>query len=299
MNSSTKYILIPVDFSEQSLIALEQSVNLARLLKAELMLLYVIEESNSVGKIFGRNQGGDDAKESAQADLDKLASETFKKHKVKAATLVAKGKVYDKIVEVADMINTVMIIMGCNGSEGLKRKFIGSNALRVVRESKWPVITIKGKHHRNGCDNIVLPLDLTKETKDKVEKAIELARLYGGAEIRVVSVVLTSDEFVVNRLTRQLGQVKKQIEEASVGCTAEIVKSIKGEESLAEIIIDYAHKVDADLIMIMTQQEVDFTLYFIGSSAQEIINHSDIPVLSIIPVNKNETKKLIKSKKQK
>jgi nucleotide-binding universal stress UspA family protein len=132
-------------------------------------------------------------------------------------------------------------------------------------------------------------LDLTKETKDKVGKAIELAKLYGGAQIRVVSVVLTPDEFVVNKLTRQLSQVRVQIEESGVGCTAEIVKSIKGNESLAEIIIDYAHKVDGDLIMIMTQQEVDFTLYFIGSSAQEIINQSDIPVLSIIPVTKKET----------
>jgi hypothetical protein len=42
--------------------------------------------------------------------------------------------------------------------------------------------------------------------------------------------------------------------------------------------------------MIMTQQEVDFTQYFIGSSAQGIINHSDIPVISIIPLSKEERK---------
>ena len=33
---------------------------------------------------------------------------------------------------------------------------------------KCPVITIKGKDHIEGCDNIILPLDLEKETKEKV-----------------------------------------------------------------------------------------------------------------------------------
>jgi hypothetical protein len=41
--------------------------------------------------------------------------------------------------------------------------------------------------------------------------------------------------------------------------------------------------VDGDLLLIMTQQEVDFTDYFIGSSAQEIILRAEMPVLSIIP----------------
>ncbi len=41
--------------------------------------------------------------------------------------------------------------------------------------------------------------------------------------------------------------------------------------------------------MVMTQQEQDFTDYFIGSSAQGIINGSDIPVLSIIPSPKKDT----------
>ena len=73
-----------------------------------------------------------------------------------------------------------------------------------------------------------------------------------------------------------------------VECTAEIIKGIKGEETLSENILEYSLKVEGDLIMIMTQQEVDFTQYFIGSSAQEMINHSKIPVLSIRPLPKKD-----------
>lgn len=288
MIQATNKILVPVDFSEQSLIALEQSYNLAREYNAEITLLNVVDEGGMLAKFFSKEQH-EDMKKSIQKQLDDLAKDAEKKSGLKFNTLVAKGHIYDKINEVADLINATMIIMGTNGDGNLKKRFIGSNALRVVRESKVPVITIRGKHHRKGCKNIVLPLDLSKETREKVSKAIELSHHFGGATIRVVSVLFTADEFVVNRITRQLGQVKAFLEKENIECTAEIIKGIKGEETLAQNILEYANKVEGDLILIMTQQEVDFTQYFIGSSAQEIINHSTIPVMSILPQHKKDT----------
>jgi len=288
MIQASNKILVPIDFSEQSLIALEQSYNLAREYHAEITLLNVIEESGMLAKFFS-NQQHDDLKKKVQDQLDALAVDVEKKSGVKVNVIIAKGSTYDKIAEVAEMINATLIVMGTNGDQGLKKKFIGSNALRVIRESTVPVITIKGKHHRNGCKTIVLPLDLSKETREKVDKAVEFSRLFHGAVVRVVSVLFTTDEFVVNRITRQLGQVKSFLEKENVECTAEIIKGIKGEETLAQNILEYAVKVEGDLLMIMTQQEIDFTEFFIGSSAQEIINHSKIPVLSIRPQLKKDT----------
>ena len=288
MIHQTNKILVPTDFSEQCNIALEQSYTLAREYNAEITLLYVIEDSGMLSKLFSKEQH-EDMRKNIQAQLDLIATAAEKKSKITVNTLIAKGVIYEKIAEVAELISATMIIMGTNGGEGLKKRFIGSNALRVARESKIPVITIKGKHHRKGCKNIVLPLDLTKQTREKVGKAIELSKLFNGAAVRVVSVLFTTDEFLVNRLTRQLGQVKAFLEKEGVECTAEIIKSIKSNDTLAQNIIEYANQVDGDLIMIMTQQEVDFTKYFIGSAAQEIIHHSTIPVMSITPIERKDT----------
>ncbi len=282
MIQSTNKILVPIDFSEQSMIALEQSYNLAKKYNAEITLLHVIEDGSLISKFFTAKQH-DDLKAKVQKDLDIIATDVTKKTKTVVNTLVAKGSAYEKINEVAELINATMIVMGTNGEINLKKKFIGSNSLRVVRESKIPVITIRGKKHRKGIENIVLPLDLSKETREKVGMAVELSKLFNGAVIHVVSVLITSDEFLVNKLSRQLGQVKSFLEKEGVECTAEIVKGVKGDDSLAENILEYAEKVEGDLIMIMTQQEIDFTKYFVGSSAQEIINSSFIPVLSIRP----------------
>jgi nucleotide-binding universal stress UspA family protein len=279
-------ILVPVDYSPQSLIALEQAANLAKVFNAEITILKVAETGGVAG--FFSSKHMDEFTTALEVQLKDFVAEQVKKLGVAMNAILRRGKVYDEIVETAEEIKATFIVMGTSGSESGMKRFIGSNALRVVRSSKIPVITIKGQHHRKGCQNIILPLDLTKETKEKVGKAIEFAKRFGST-VRVVSVLFTSDEFIVNRLTRQLDQVKKFIEKSAVECSAEIIKSTKGSESLAEVIIDYANKAKGDLVIIMTQQENDYTEYFIGSSAQEIINHSDIPVLSIIPSPSKDT----------
>ena len=58
--------------------------------------------------------------------------------------------------------------------------------------------------------------------------------------------------------------------------------------SLSKAVLNYSEKVNADLIMIMTQQESDL-LYFLGSTARSIINESDIPVMCVRPVKKLDT----------
>lgn len=289
MNNQDKpgAILVPIDYSDQSIIALEQAVSLSRVFESKIHVLNVISEEFSLAKLFGDIDKSEFDKK-AKERLDAFVKEQSERFGVDLYPIQVHGKVYDKIVSTADVIDAQFIVMGTAGADSLKKKFIGSNALRVVRESHKPVVTIKGKHHRKGCQNIILPLDLTKETKEKVSKAVEFAKRFGSI-IRVVSVLMTNDEFVVNRLTRQLDQVKKYIEKQGVDCTAEIVRSTKGGQSLSESVIDYANKAKGDLIMIMTQQEEDFTDYFIGSSAQGVIHESEIPVLSIVPTPKKDT----------
>ena len=281
-------ILVPVDYSDQSIIALDQAAELSKAFHSKIHILNVIAGDHSIRKFFRDDVREAEIEKGVKEKLEELATEVSEKFDLEVTHGVAHGKIYDQIVNAADVLDARFIVMGTNGSVGLKGKFIGSNALRVVRESKVPVITIKGKSHRKGCQNIVLPLDLTKETKEKVARAVEFAKMFGST-IRVVSVLLTNDEFIVNRLTRQLDQVKKYLEGQGVDSTAEIIKDTKGGSSLSDGIIDYAGKCKGDVIMIMTQQEDDSDDYFIGSTSQGIINNSDIPVLSIIPSLKKDT----------
>jgi len=282
MSSEARQIVIPVDFGEQSIIALGQSYNLARLSKSEITLLHVIDDDFL--KHFQENNYESQIRSDIKKRLDELADKVHNDAGVKVNTSIRTGKIYEEIVEVAKDLNAALIVMGTMGAVGLKKRILGSNASRVVRESHCPVITIKGKEHRYGIKHILLPLDLTKETKEKVDKAIELSQMFGSV-IHVVSIVESEDEFLMNRLTRQMNQVVEFIDETGIKCTSEFVEG----DDVADEVIQTAKRMEADLIMIMTQQEVGFKDLFISSAAQEIINNSEIPVLSIRPVPKKDT----------
>jgi nucleotide-binding universal stress UspA family protein len=278
MLMKTNKILVPIDFSDQSLIALSQSYNLAKKIDAEIILLYVIEEVNPMIKRMYKELNG--IHDAVLSNLKNLAEEKSKATGLKINVEITEGKIYSKITEFAKKLDITFIIMGTRGGES--SKFIGSNANKVVKTAPCPVVTIKGKMHNQGIERIVLPLDLTKETRDKVNQAILFAKLFK-AEIYIVSILLTGKEDVVNKLKDQLVIVKQHIEREGIQCTAEIVKILKSEESLSNAVIKYAEKISADLIMIMTQQENEIKQLFIGSKAKEVIKNSEIPVLSIKP----------------
>ena len=280
MSIVSSKILIPTGFSNQSMIALGQAFNLAKIKKSEIVLLSVIEDPNMIESLF-LDDKTHELQQKVNDKLAQLGEEYAEKYGVHVETMVAKGRVYEKIIDVAEMVNANLIVMGTNGTpKGVIKKVIGSNAERVVRLAHCPVITIKGKDHKDGCENIILPLDLEKQTKEKVTIAIEYAR-YWNASIRVVSVLLRDSEEEKQHLLRNLNQVADFITYAGLDCTSELIESAKGK-GLTKSILDYEKKFESDLILIMTRQEDDF-FNKLGTAAREIIYQSDIPVMSIKP----------------
>lgn len=267
MSNSTPSILVPIDSTEQTIIALNQSYNLARLTKSKIVLLTVDEENNPGA---------------AQKRLAELAKEAEEKSGCPVETMVRKGNVYEEINKVADVLNPLLMI-GLTSKITLN-KIIGKNAFKMVRESKHPVITIRGKVHRDGCKTILLPLDLTKQTREKVDRAIELAKQFD-ANIRVISILTQTDEESENKLISYSNQVWKHIKTQGIRCS---IKTLRGT-NVPQMILDYAHEVEADLILIMSKAELNVKEFFIGTVAQRIINESDIPVLSYRPMERKDT----------
>ena len=276
---SASKILVPIGFSEQSMVALGQAFNLAKIKNSDIVLLSVIEDQSMIQSLF-LDDKSDELKTKVKSKLEGIASEYSNKYDVDVDTMVAKGRVYEEINEVADMISADLIVMGTNGAKS-KGNFIGSNSEKVVRLSKCPVITIKGKDHRDGCENIILPLDLEKETKEKVTYALEYAR-YWNATIRVVSIVLRDNQEVREKLTKNINQVKNFIAQAGVKCTAELIEGEK-KQTLGDFVFEYEKRFDADLIMIMTKKEELSLSNNISDTTRYIINNSEIPVMSIRP----------------
>lgn len=283
MQKKTQTILVPIDFNEQSMFAMERSYTFAKFLGLDIVLLYVLEDTGFRSSFLSK----DEISKKTQEKLDSTATEVRKRTGLNVITRLSRGKVYSQVLKISKEVNARFILMGTNNaSENIRmdRNHIGSNTSKVVRQSKIPVITVNGKQDFGFCHNILLPLDLTKETRQKVTNAIDIAKSFGSG-ITVVSVLWSKkDKETKGELLQQLDQVQTFIENENIRCSSELIETTGGERMLAPGILKYVEqKGNIDLIMVMTQQENRLIEYFLGSAAQSLIRMSKTAVMTITP----------------
>jgi nucleotide-binding universal stress UspA family protein len=281
MNAKKKNtMLVPVDFSDIATHALRHAVQLAKHFDNHIALLHVIEEG-FFNSIFGI---GDDRREEARkiahTRLNALSEEILKGDNIECSAIVKIGKIYTSVSETATELGCDSIVMGSNGASGLEQ-IIGSNASKTIMQANVPVIVVKSDRQTNAYKNIVFPLDLTIESRQKVSWAIHLGKSYQST-IHIITFKVDDEETNVS-LRASLRQVTRLLEEQGVMHTEHVLDKIEKDFSLETIA--FAEKMDADLIMVMSQQESSSVGDFIiGTEAQQMVNQSQkIAVMCIKP----------------
>jgi nucleotide-binding universal stress UspA family protein len=257
-------ILIPIDFTKQSLSAVRQSYNLAKYTHSKLVLLHVYDKNGE---------------ESFEA-LTKLTKQTEQESGVPTEFMNVKGDIYDETDRIAEELNATLIIAGLE-SHMRFRNIIGPSASKLIRKAPCPVITIRGEDHRDGCENILLPIDLSPETREKVDVSIQFAK-YFGASVRILGVFNEADSDYENKLLAYSHQVKQFIKSKGISCTNKTIPC----KDVAETVVEYANKIESDLIMIMNKPALSVGEFFSGTDAQKIVDMSNIPVMTIQPMKR-------------
>ncbi|MBP9187244.1 MAG: universal stress protein [Bacteroidia bacterium] len=278
--TQTNTVLIPLDFSDIAMNALDHAITVAKHFNNNLALLYVIEEA-FLGGLLGRNEKQIEMlKEAANIRLVKLVEEIKTTHNIDCTIVIRTGKIYNVIASVVEELKCDSVIMGSHGASGLGQ-ILGSNSSRTIIHSKVPVIVVKSAQKTNLYKNIVFPIDLSLESRQKVKWAIHLGKSYGSV-IRLFS-FKANDEIADAKIEGALHQVKNILDENNIEYTTHIVSKLDG--NFAEETVKYAESIDADMLMIMTRTEdKDFSEMVFGTYAQQIVNTSrTIPVMCINP----------------
>lgn len=281
-NFSVKRILIPVDFSETAMLALDHATFMAKLFKADLILIHVVEKFSFKIDI---NKKSDDAADERviRARLAEIADSVKHKTGGSVEILVKAGKIAKKIVEAANETFADLIILGTHGVSGFEEFFMGSNAFRVVTEAQCPVMSVQMHATKVGFKDIVLPIDNSDATRQKVRYAVELAKHYDST-IHIVGILTLDYKDIRQKFMLKIKQVEEYITKRGITHTTEIMKG----ENIASITLKHAEKINADLIMIMTEQEDELTGLLMGTFAQQVVNHSKIPVMTVKPSLKHD-----------
>lgn len=281
MKINIKKILVPTDFSETGLLAIEHASFLARLVKAELIVLHVLplnEYHFEIPEPVMRIENHDEINKVVEQKLAEVANDTRTNFGIMPRTISTRGKIANEIMQMAQDEKADLIVMGTHGASGFEELLIGSNAHKVVTLAPCPVITVQTHAKKLGFTNIVLPIDRSLHSREKVAYAIDLANIYQ-SKVHIVGLLDEEDAVENDKLQIVLDQVQHALEKAEVNFSRQTVKG----KLLATEAMKYAKTVDADLIIIMTDHESSLTGLFMGPLAKQIVNHSRIPVLSLKP----------------
>lgn len=139
-----KHILVPVDFSKGSERAVEQAEALAAALGASLELFHAYQLP-----ILALPDSTVTVSPTYVADLTDRAQSELNRHRdllrergVQATTKLLEGNPAEAIVQRAEALPAMMIVLGTHGRGGFRRFLLGSTAERVVRTATVPVLTV-------------------------------------------------------------------------------------------------------------------------------------------------------------
>ena len=284
MKYNNKPILIAIDLEDKSLPLLRHSYPNLKALGDNIILLYVFNRRHH----FETEEGKEKETTKKSQQLSTIADEITEQTGLNVQHVLQIGRPSTEILKAAESYNASMIIMSTRtqfDDGSVENDMLGSTTARVVRQSKIAVFTFNSNVKLKPIKRILLPLDLTNETKQKVTNAIEIAQRFG-AKIQIVSAFWSvEDKIIKKQLLVQLNRIKDFIAEDEIPCTAELIEIDGGKSDLSYTILHYADQKKSDLIMIMTQQETKMVEFFMGSAAQSILRLAQIPVMSIIPKN--------------
>ena len=271
-----KKILVAIDFSECSINALEHSISIANKAESDLQMIFVIKPETS-RDIF--TEGPQTLASMVKDKFEEMVEKYQPQLKKKLKYVIREGKIYGEIIKEAEDKNVFLLVAGTHGASGFEEFWIGSNAFRLVSASTKPVITIRGGVKISRVlKKIVLPIDSTMETRQKVPFTAYMAKIFD-AEVHVLSVYSSSVADIKRLVDSYSEQVMKHLSEDNIKFVLENVEA----ENVTESTIEYATRVDANLISIMTEQEKTAKNLLLGPYAQQMVNHSPIPVLSMHP----------------
>lgn len=260
-------IIVGIDFSNSSLVALKLAVDIANRTGADILMTWVETKEMT--------------KEEAQEELHKIANEyTPKLNGKNISYIICTGKVYQAISNLAKSEKPDLIVIGAHGRGGFDEKYAGQNTFKIVTECNFPVLIIRETFNFDkNLEKIVLPIDSSRDTRQKVPWTIEFAKMFPQSHICVLGVQTTHIKTVRNEVRGYVTSVETFLTKHKLPFTTDYVDA----ENITISTIDYARNINADLIVVMTEQEKTITnMLFLGPYSQQMINLSPFPVL-IVP----------------
>lgn len=274
-----KKILVPVDFSQYSEYAMEVAASIAKVHDAEIIAVHMMGLSDAV---ITREQSKEVFEAMYYMRLaEKRFSEFLDKdylEGVKVTDTVHNYKIFSEINQVAIDAGADLIVMGSHGTSGFREVFVGSNTEKVVRTSEIPVLVIKNQAKEFKPESGVFACDFLENSIGPYKRAKWLFDLLG-IKMQLLYINLAGDFRSTREIEKRILHFMTKAEEPNPFLALNDVVQYN-DYSVEAGIFAYSQVSNADIIGIPTQGRQGLAHFFSGSIGEDVVNHSELPVLT-------------------
>lgn len=276
MEARQKKIIVPMDFTPASMSAMKVAGNIAAIHGSEVVLLHVVERPAPMAEFFAETDLGEKHRTHANKLMDKIIAD-WNGPDVPVSKMFEDGKPYKGIVKAVEETMAEMVVMGTWGTHAVEVGTIGSNVNRVIRKTNVPVVTVTSEPPHTQYSKILVSVDPEFGIRELRSLLQRYADSYN-PEVELVTVIANDKQLeeTESHLKRQVQTLHKQ------GITNVSYKILKGLV-IPELILDHVREGGHDMIWMETHGRNGITNWLLGSVTEEVLSHSNVPVLSLRP----------------
>ncbi len=272
-----KKILVPTDFSECAMNASDVAIQIARKTSAEVHFYTRVhvhplwdqlseKEKMDFPESFSRIQ--------ETRDQFRKLKDRYRSSSIRIVTSYSHGDLIEVVSNYIEKEDIFLIVMGSQGSDGMKEFLFGSNTQKIVRHAHRPVLVVKNEPVNTDFKSLIFASDFREEAKKPFQELIEFGRHFG-SHIHLVN--------ITTNWTMEAGpEVKKKMEEFEELCWAlPCFIHESGDLDIESGIERFSNKINADMVAVAHFGKNPIKRIFTGSITEALVNHLDIPVLTL------------------
>ena len=288
---STLRILVPIDFSELSLKALETASALGKLMDVKITPLHAyipvadIDGLYYMGMVLGSHTNFTDIEPVIKDRLTQVAEERVDKSLL-TKPLISVGNAPQAIVEEAK--NFDLVIMSTHGRTGFSRFLLGSVSEKVLRIAHTPVLIVEEESIFEPLEKILVTTDFSENSFAAFPWVSSIAKI-SGAKVDFVHIIKydefksmnTAQTFASLRKDRMIKLIDEYFSEIKDQVKPEVILT---SESPHESIFNLHFSRNYNLIAMATIGRTGLKYLSLGSTTANVVRTVGAPVLSINPL---------------
>lgn len=264
-------IIVPVDFSEASLNALECAGFIARKQNSRVQLLHVQETDETY-----LDKGSLPMPVHARSVADAVAAGFCQKQGIQPSIVFRTGFAAPTVVKAAFELKAELIVLGAHGASGMREQFIGSTAYYIVKYANCPVLIIPEGGKWPGFSNILFPLRTSFGSYKRYEF---IKALCGDRDANLEIFALSIDKDPVEGQALELMSQRLNTGNRKNNFTLSLHHS--EHKNISKEVLDRADRMQADLVVLSPAVDVVNKQFFVGPFCQRIIHNAKVPVLYV------------------